>query len=354
LRRERDHWDMVFALGGDKALAELHAGTFDVVVSDMRMPGSVDGAELLRLVQQDYPATIRILLSGQAERESIVRALPATHQFLAKPCSPSSLRAAIQRSLSMSVRPGDGMVRALIGRLDKLPSPPGVFFKLSELAASPTSSLADVAAVVNGDPAIAAKVLQLANSAAFGLARTTTSLPQAVSYLGVDTIKCIALTSSLFAKGNSREIETLQITALEVASIAKRLMPDRGRADEAFVAGLLHDIGRVILAVSVPETFAAVDKEAAETGDRVDVVERRILGASHAEIGACLLGIWGLPPSIVDCVACHHEPAPGTDPKLIAAVHVAQATVSRTPFDEHIVVAAGGDLAAWRAKAEAT
>lgn len=354
LRRERAHWDMTFALGGDKAMDELKStGPFDVVVSDMRMPGGVDGAALLRHVQEDYPATIRILLSGQAERESIVRALPATHQFLAKPCSPSALRAAIQRSLSMSVRPGDAMVRALIGRLDKLPSPPDLFFRLSELASSATSTLNEVAAVVTGDPAMAAKVLQLANSAAFGLARTTTSIPQAVAYLGVDTIKVIALTSSLFEKGSSPELDSLQGIAMEVGSLAKRLMPDRMRADEAFVAGLLHDIGRVILAVSVPETYASISREVITSGEALDVVERRILGCTHAEIGACLLGIWGLPPTIVDAVACHHEPAPGADPQLIASVHAAQAFIEGEPLDEHIVEIAGASLADWRVLAEA-
>jgi len=354
LRRERATWDMTFALGGDKAMDELKtSGPFDVVVSDMRMPGGIDGATLLRHVQEDSPATIRILLSGQAERDSIVRALPSTHQFLAKPCSPSALRAAIQRSLSMSVRPGDSMVRALIGRLDKLPSPPDVFFRLSELASSPTSSLNDVAAVVTGDPAIAAKVLQLANSAAFGLARTTTSIPQAVSYLGVDTIKCIALTSSMFSKGSVPELDSLQTTAMEVGALAKRLMPDRGRADEAFVAGLLHDIGRVILAVSAPEMYAQITRDVVTSGETVDAVERRILGCTHAEIGACLLGIWGLPQTIVDAVACHHEPAPGADPKLIAAVHAAQAFIEGEPLDEHIVEIAGAKLADWRVIAEA-
>jgi HD-like signal output (HDOD) protein len=351
LRRERDHWDMVFAHGSENALGELRAQPFDVVVTDMRMPG-MDGAMLLTHIQEHYPATIRILLSGQAERESVVRALPATHQFLAKPCSASAIRAAIARSLSMSVRPGDGTVRALIGRLDKLPSPPQLYFRLADLAASPVSTLTQVAAVVNGDPAMAAKVLQLANSAAFGLPRTTTSIPQAVSYLGIDTLKCIALTSSMFASG-SKAIETLQTTALEVAGLAKRLMPDRARADEAFVAGLLHDIGRVVLAVSVPETFALLTREADASGERIDEVERRILGASHAEIGACLLGIWGLPPTIVAAVACHHEPAPGSDPMLIAAVHAAQAMIAGLPVDEAMVAAAGGELAAWQAIAEA-
>ena len=351
LRRERDHWDMVFAHGGEKALVELRAQPFDVVVSDMRMPG-VDGATLLAHIQEHYPATIRILLTGQAERESIVRAMAATHQFLAKPCSPASLRAAITRSLSLSVRPNDGTVRALIGRLDKLPSPPQLYFRLAELAASPLSSLNEVAAVINGDPAMAAKVLQLANSAAFGLPRATTSIPQAVSYLGIDTLKCIALTSSMFSSG-TKEIEALQTTALEVAGLAKRLMPDRNRADEAFVAGLLHDIGRVVLAVSVPETFALLTREAATSGERIDEVERRILGSSHAEIGACLLGIWGLPPTIVAAVACHHEPAPGSDPMLIAAVHAAQAMVGGLPVDESMVVAAGAELGAWQAIAGA-
>jgi HD-like signal output (HDOD) protein/ActR/RegA family two-component response regulator len=312
MRRERGQWDMVFALGGERALAELRAAPFDVVISDMRMPG-LDGAALLGIVQAEFPATVRILLSGHAERESIVRALPATHQFLSKPCNRATLRGAIERCLAVVARPGDAEIRALIGRLDKLPSPPAQYFELARLASSPTSTLADVAAVVARDPAMAAKVLQLANSAAFGLSRTVSSIRDAVTYLGIDLLKCIALTTSLFASGHAA-MERMQARSVEVAGMAKELVADRALAETAFVAGLLHDIGNVVLATS-------------ELAGDARFVE------SQAEIGACLLGVWGLPYAIVDAVANHRVPsrAPADLAPIVGAVHVARALVANEP-----------------------
>lgn len=90
LRRNRHEWDMVFALGGYEALAELSRGTVDVVVTDMRMPG-MDGAQLLAQVKTVSPSTARLVLSGHAEKEAILRALPVAHQFLSKPCGGGTL-----------------------------------------------------------------------------------------------------------------------------------------------------------------------------------------------------------------------------------------------------------------------
>ncbi|HMG23584.1 MAG TPA: response regulator, partial [Kofleriaceae bacterium] len=98
LYKDRKRWDMVFALGGQLALDEIRKESFDIVVSDMRMPG-VDGATLLNTVKDECPATVRIMLSGHADREAIVRALPALHQLLSKPCDAATLRGAIERSL---------------------------------------------------------------------------------------------------------------------------------------------------------------------------------------------------------------------------------------------------------------
>ena len=332
LYRHRNKWDMVFARGGEAALQALRSQPFDVVISDMRMP-RMDGAQLLRVVQDEFPGTVRIILSGDADRESIVRALPSMHHFLSKPCDSATLRAAIDRCLAVAARPGDAAVRALVGKLDKLPSPPHLFFELGKLAASPTSTLPQVAEVVAGDPAMAAKVLQLANSAAFGLPRKTTSISQAVSYLGIELLKCIALTASVFESG-STELAAMQEHSLRVAAIAKRLVRDRKHADEAFVAALLHDIGRVILAAT----------------------DAREFDVHHAEIGACLLGVWGLPPAIVDVVAHHHTPAL-IDPalaELAAAVHVADAFDDNRPetIDRAFVESLGIDFGAWAELAE--
>src|SRR5262249_52854364 len=171
---------------------------FDIVVSDMQMPG-VDGAMLLNQVKDECPATVRIMLSGHADREAIVRALPALHQLLSKPCDASTLRCAIERSLDGVNVDRDAKIRRIVGGVDKLPTPPDLFFELSRLMQSPTTSVTEVANVVTRDPGLSAKLLQLVNSAYFGTGQSTTSIQQAVALLGIDRLRYIALTASVFS-----------------------------------------------------------------------------------------------------------------------------------------------------------
>src|SRR5689334_11486068 len=188
LFRDRKRWDMVFALGGEAALDEIRKEPFDIVVSDMRMPG-VDGEMLLNAIKEECPSTVRILLSGYADRETIARSLPVLHQLLSKPCDAKTLRGAIERSLGGANVDRDARIRQVIGSIDKLPTPPDVYFQLTNLMRLATASTADVAEVVSRDPALSAKVLQLVNSPYFGIAQPTTSIPQAVTRLGTDQLR---------------------------------------------------------------------------------------------------------------------------------------------------------------------
>lgn len=328
--RDRNRWDMAFALGGARALAELQAKPFDVVVSDMQMRG-MDGATLLGIVKDKFPGTVRMVLSGHAQRASILRALPSMHQYFSKPCDAGRLRAAIDRSLEITGQP-TGDLRALIGKLNQVPSPPLSYIELTKLVNDDSRPLADAARIVAGDPAIAAKTLQLANSAAFGAQRAITSIEDCVAYLGIDLIRCLTLTSSVFG-GDPRAstaglaLEALHTTALLTASLTRKLIGERKDADLGFAAGLLHDIGEAVLAVGLPETYVDLCRTARAAGEPLIVAERREFGATHAEIGACLLGMWGLPAEIVEIVAHHHDPAaaPSTLHTMLAALHVADA-----------------------------
>ncbi len=190
LRKERKRWDMTFALGGQQALDEMKKTPADVVITDMRMPG-MDGAELLRHIQRDFPAAARIVLSGQAERESIMRALPVTHQFLHKPCDGDTLRAVIEQTHALHKLMQNPALTALVGKLERLPAVPTTYTELSRLAADPKADAASFAKVIEMDAAVCAKVLQLVNSAYFGLGQKIVSIRPAVTYLGVEIIKSL-------------------------------------------------------------------------------------------------------------------------------------------------------------------
>ncbi|MBL9038234.1 MAG: HDOD domain-containing protein [Archangium sp.] len=336
LRKHRHQWDMVFVLGGEAALDELQRASFDVVVSDMRMPG-IDGPAVLRKVKDAHPGAARIVLSGNADPEAVARALPVTHQFMSKPCDAAVLRDLIDRTCRLSQLLRGEAIRRVVGRLDTLPSAPAAYWELTQAVANPDTSIDDLARIVQRDPAMSVKVLQLVNSAYFGLARRMTSIQEAVAYLGVELLKSLALTVHVFERMEQKHLDlegfsvsVMQERALLTARVAKRVVTDAKCADEAFTAGLVHDIGKMIMAVGLPEQFIESIRVARATGQPLHVVEKELVGASHAEVGAYLLGVWGLPFSIVEAVANHHEPQAIQQGSraVLTALHVADVLVA--------------------------
>ncbi|MGH9401646.1 MAG: HDOD domain-containing protein [Terriglobia bacterium] len=330
LRAQREEWEMSFAQGGEAALTMLAASPFDVIVSDMRMPG-MDGAALLARVRQEYPDVIRIILSGQAELNAAFRVAPVAHQFLAKPCDSGALRVAIERSSRLKTLLNDDSLRKTVGAMRELPSLPRTYIALAEALEEPDASLDKVAKIVEGDVAIAAKILQLVNSPFFGLSRDVTNVRTAVSYLGTNTLKSLVLSLGVFRAFESVElvkgfsVEQFQAHACLTAKIAEALPSPKYLAEATALAALLHDVGKLILAAQMPGHLAQVLKEARARERPAYEIEQELLGVTHAEIGAYLLGLWGLPWTIVEAVAHHHAPSrvPGQGFDALAAVHIA-------------------------------
>ncbi len=348
LYKDRRRWDMTFANSGEAALEKLHAQPFDVVVSDMRMPG-MDGATLLNRVKDASPATARIMLSGHAEREAIVRALPALHQLLAKPCDAATLRATIERSLESEANMRDATVRAVIGKIDKLPSPPMVCADMAAAMSTASTTLDEIAAVVSRDPALAAKVLQLVNSAYFGSGQKTSSITEAVSLLGAEQLRYIGVTASVFGSMTADpfpefSLRDRQEGAVRTAALVK-VFANGALAEEAFAGALLHDVGSVVLAVGFPTEYQDILRRVPASSAECLALENAAFGANHAEVGACLLGLWGLPAPILDMVRYHHRPGDAPEPSRVvaSALHVAAALVSGTPamIDEASLATAG-------------
>ncbi len=340
LRKYRKVWEMSFATSGTEALEALAATPFDVVVSDMRMPG-MDGASLLAEVKERHPACARVILSGHADRDLIVRALPVAHQYLSKPCDAEVLRLAIERTCALQTQLHNETVRALVGRLERLPSAPQVYWDLTALLARDNVTQADVAAIVEGDPAMVAKLLQLVNSAYFGLARRISSVEQAVAYLGLDLVRTLAVSAHLFDATQVHvpgfSLDNLQRASLWTARLAKKVARPDDSAD-AYTAGLLRDLGQVILSAAAPKEFGQALAAAAANPQPQHQAEQHVLGVTHAAVGGYLLGVWGLPIEIVEAVAHHHTPAlaPPESQGLVRAVHIADALV------EHAILEAAG------------
>ncbi|MEJ5237871.1 MAG: response regulator [Limisphaera sp.] len=334
LRSMRTQWIMEFATSGAEALARLEKSPFDVLVSDMRMPG-MNGVELLRAVMQRWPEVVRLILSGQADEQQILQCVGLAHQYLAKPCDPESLRSAIHRATVAGHSLNNPRLRQLLGRLDHLPSVPRLYEELLQKLEDPETTLEELAAVVARDPAMTAQILKLVNSAFFGLPHTVADIQEAVGFLGLNTLKTLVLALHAFHQYESRNLgwfpyEALWRHSLEVGARARQwareMQASTDVAEQAAVAGLLHDVGQLVLAVNLGEEYAQIWREARQQTLPLDEAEQAALGTTHAEVGGYLLGLWGLPEPVVEAIAHHHQPGNPASPEFSAltAVHLAE------------------------------
>jgi HD-like signal output (HDOD) protein len=371
LRPCRREWSMSFADGGAAALRELETADFDVVVSDMRMPG-MDGADLLAAVRDRQPGTVRIVLSGYAEDQVIMRAAPVAHRFLAKPCDIGELRRIVERSCALREISAREQLRLAATSALRLPALPGLYARVTLLLRDPDASLSDVAALVDQDIAIAARILQLANSAFFGRARRITRLDEAVAFIGLTPLRALILSAEAFetlapsSAAGAFSVAAVQRRAQSTARLARALAETSDQRDDAFCAGLLHDLGLLILASLEPAHVATSMAIAARDGRRLADVERELRGSSHAEVGAHLLELWGLPDAIVEAVAYHHRPEAAHDAVFDVTAMVAIADALLEALDEPSLpppaalqpeylerIGVAERLPAWRAQAKA-
>lgn len=334
LRFLRTEWSMEFARSGPEALTRMEAAPFDVLVTDMRMPG-MNGIELLREVLQRHPETVRLVLSGHADEQWILEGVGLVHQYLAKPCDPESLRSAIHRATSVGSCLSNPRLRELLGRLTRLPSLPRVYMELNRKLEDPEVSLEELTALIAQDLAMTAKVLQLVNSAFFGLANTVTNIQEAVSYLGLNTLKTLVLAVHAFDQYRQADpgwfpYEALWRHSLAVAARARAIAAwenaPEAVQEQAATAGLLHDLGQLILAVNLRDEYAQIWQEAGKEHRPLEEVEQATLGTTHAEAGGYLLGLWGLPVPVVEAITFHHRPGEPAVPvfSALTAVHLAE------------------------------
>ncbi|MFB3908493.1 MAG: HDOD domain-containing protein [Candidatus Eisenbacteria bacterium] len=330
----RDEWETTFATGGREALEILDRQRHDVIVSDIRMPG-MSGAELLETVRRLHPHMVRIGLSGHSDQETMLRSLGATHQYLTKPCEIDLLKKTIRRSLALQEILSNERLRALVSRLDSLPSVPSLYAELMEEMASPSCSLQRVGKIVAQDAGMTAQILRLVNSAYFGLRHEVSSPEAAVIYLGLNMISSLVLGLHLFRQVDEATCSWLHLDRIwqhgvRTGALARAICETEGQdariAEESLSAGLIHDAGRLVLAVNLSGTYRAILDRAHREGLPLAQAERAELGVTHAEVGAYLIGLWGLPSPVVEALAFHHAPSalPATGGFApVTSVHVA-------------------------------
>lgn len=343
LRPLRATWEMVFVESGARALTEMEQRPFDVIVSDMRMP-AMDGAQLLTAVAERWPQVVRIVLSGFAEDEKTARLLTIAHQYLSKPCDAKQLEAAVERCFQLHELLQEPRLRAVVGRIQRLPAMPRVYARLRSAMSREDVGVQEIANIVAADPAIAAKVLQIVNSSFFRLARRITRLDQAISYLGFAAIRNIVMSVEVFSQWGREpsaqefDPERLQARAQQLACAARALSEGSPITDDATLAGLLHNIGYWVLRQECPAELASALETARREAIPMHAAEKRLIGASHAEIGAYLLGLWGLPHSVVEAVAFQHATDQLPHPHFDALAALAIAGLTLQAHETHAPV----------------
>lgn len=326
----------LFAPSGSEALDILKQGEVHMIISDIRMP-EMDGAQLLEQVMQMYPNIIRIILSGHSEKAMNLKAAGVAHQFLVKPCSSEMLLHTINKAFRLREYVHNEQMARFVTGLNSLPSMSTSINSLIKELNSTDPSLKRVGDIISEDLTMTAKVLQLVNSAFFGIPRKISNARQAVTLLGMNTIKALALQVGLFSTSKTRGSDDAFMAdilnhSLRVGSVAKAISLNEKReekqADAALVGGILHDIGKVLMHL-LPEYQIQLTSEPAQEGSGNLDLEYRLFGTSHAEVGAYLLGLWGFTDDVVEMVAFHHFPGRSMDKDFstLTAVHVANALV---------------------------
>ncbi len=343
-------WVVTAVTTGTAALAEMRQQPCHVVVADLDLP-ELDGASLLQQVRKKYPKTIRFILAPENEHNRVMKkVLGGAHQFLAKPLDKLTLKSALEQAEAANVWIPSGKIRELAGRIRVFPTAPSLYFELVNLLKSPDATTEEVGELIGKDMAMMTKLLQVLNSAYFGLPRHVTEPSEAVGILGFEAVKSVVMAVKLLNQYDRLRpaylsMERLWRHSTDVAQTAKQLTVlatgDRSLAASAFTAGLLHDLGKVVLAANFDEQYSGVHSLARKLHVPLSEIEKEVFGASHGEIGAYLFALWGMPPDLLEAVALHHDPSRSTSDEFspLTAVHVANTLHCEiTPDTEGLVV----------------
>ncbi len=369
-----DKWEVHCAGNGPAALELLAQKPFDAVVSDMRMPG-MDGLQLLSLVRERYPQIVRLILTGHPGADtSEQRMLPIAQRVLNKPCDPAMLEQAVERCCALNRRVNDPAVLQILAGITKLPALPKLYWEVVRELENPNADATSIGRVIEQDVGMTARVLQVANSAFFAPGRRLRHIREAVTFLGLLPLRSMALAMEMFNAMSDVvappgfSLAKLQAHSLRTGQIASGLLSDPDERQTAFSAGVLHDIGQMIMAVYLPERWIEARVRVQVRKERMIDAEFAVFGCTHAEIGAHLLGNrWGLPNGLVEAVTFHHAPGQAAAGKFgpAGAVHVANALAHEeeaagqapSDHDEQLLdhdylreVGIEGELAAWREK----
>ena len=334
LRSTHPEWKLFFANSGLEAIEIAEGMDFDVIVSDIQMPG-MDGVTLLETLQKNHPDAVRIILTGHADNASYLRTIGPAHQFLSKPCDHETLVDSIENALGLRQLLRSPELRTLVAGSKSLASPPDTYMRLETAFSNPNYALDTISKIVESDIALTTEVLKLTNSSYFAVTQNVSSVAHAVRMLGMETLKALALFVGLYRgfEGPASQAASLkrlchrsQQIGVTAALISEYERLPREICHAVPSIGMLSHIGTLILYTNRPDEMQAVIARVEKEGISIDQAENDQFGAGHAEIGAYLLGLWGFPAPVIQAVAYHHRPMdlPHLEMTALTAIYVAQ------------------------------
>jgi HD-like signal output (HDOD) protein len=330
LRKRGVPADARFVVSSRSALADLAAEEPDFILADIDLPDG-DGADLMRAVAQQHPDVVRVLVADSRELGSL-RTSGIAHRCLARPWQIDTIIEVIRRRYQLEASLADQALEQLLARTDRLPVAPSAYTRIAAEMRSREPGVDRIAGIIAEDPALTAKVLQHINSAFFSLRSEITTVERAVAMLGMNQIMAIVMSVGLYGQSTGAPadlVESIKQSSMKVAALTRVVAKVEGVApgdgDTAFLAGMLHDCGKLVMATNGPHLYADI----ADSNDLA--LETQVIGANHPLIGAYLLASWKLPDLVVEAVAHHHRPSAGSFDEFgaIGLVHVAHALAHR-------------------------
>lgn len=308
-------YNLIFTSDQDEFFKIIRESEISIVFSDLHMPFK-NGIELLRSIKEHYPHIIRVLFSNNLERNLSAEAAQVSHLTLLKPFQSEKIFEILDRTEILRKYVDDNILSTLINGMSELPTLPDTYMKLDQALAEESISLQRIAEIISHDISFTTKILKIVNSSFFGLAKQVTETIQAVNFLGRNILKSLMLFHQLSVKYTldknlQKYFEQLWLHGNKVGRFAKEVIHktlgnEVEMMEDAYIAGLLHDIGKVVL-LELKDYPAKVFTLMEDEHIRYSQAEYKLYQTSHAEVGAYFLALWGLPERIINAVFCHKK-----------------------------------------------
>jgi HD-like signal output (HDOD) protein len=313
-----ENYDLQFALSGTQALMMLETQKYEIILTDMVMP-EMTGTQLFEKVRDIYPDAIRIISSGYEEKPVILEALAKgfAHQYLPKPWSDKDALSLIATSLGVQKNLARHNLNAVLTSFANLPSKISNRIRIQQILDNPNSSLEVLAKEMEKNPALVAKLLQVANSVHFGLRQPVAGVKEAIVFIGTRYIEILLIAMELFQEiyygldaQARRYVDYLWLKSVRRANLTRKIAEewnDPRWVSKAFVLGMMQDVGLLVRVHHQPKRFMRMIDLVRNEKKSLIETDRMTFSASHDAVGASLLTIWNFPDDVIHAVANHHN-----------------------------------------------